>query len=159
MYCKECGKGIEDNSKFCLYCGSKVSIEKILEPPQEVEKILFPKCPNCKRDVTYTWKRCLYCGSELVPQKEPEKSYLIQCPKCKRDITRTSENCPYCSYLMRGPKIKDDDDDDDDENREFNFDTFQKGLAGCNKGLFQFGLAMTLLMALLGLLLYVLGII
>lgn len=38
------------------------------------------------------------------------------------------------------------------------FEEFEEGCSGCNKGLFQFGCAMTLLMALIGLLLFLLGI-
>lgn len=47
MFCKNCGKEIDDNSKFCQYCGAK-----IVEPNSKKEfvealnKIRY--CPKCK---------------------------------------------------------------------------------------------------------------
>ena len=40
MHCKHCGKKIEDDSKFCSFCGGKtLSIEENIENVQEEKKI------------------------------------------------------------------------------------------------------------------------
>lgn len=39
MYCKNCGKQIDDDSKFCNYCGTEQSINIYRESNSEKEKI------------------------------------------------------------------------------------------------------------------------
>ena len=38
MYCKNCGKEIADDSKFCQYCGTAQQQEQVNEPTQVVEQ-------------------------------------------------------------------------------------------------------------------------
>ena len=35
MYCKECGKEIDHDSKFCSYCGTKQSIQPTIEQRED----------------------------------------------------------------------------------------------------------------------------
>ena len=40
MHCKHCGKQIEDDSKFCTYCGGKISInEKAIQSQQITSQV------------------------------------------------------------------------------------------------------------------------
>lgn len=153
ILCPECKKEIDADSKFCSYCGHKI----IPKPPkiQEIPKPKrqLPQCPNCKRDVANTSEQCPYCGHKLIPKKPPEESYLIKCPNCSRDIVGTSVKCPYCGFRLKPLTFNEEVDKEKSA-----FEEFQEGCAGCNKSLFQFGCGMTLLMALIGLLLLVLGI-
>lgn len=51
MICKSCGKEIDDGSKFCPECGTKVILKKI--------------CPNCGTEVDFKQKFCSECGCSL----------------------------------------------------------------------------------------------
>jgi len=153
IQCPNCQKNIPDTSQYCSYCGYKTIPEKIQIAPQRIIERNLPQCPNCKKDVAYTSEKCSYCGYKLIPQNPPEESRLIVCPNCRRDIVRTSTKCAYCGFRLKQITYIEQKD-----KGKSSFDEFQEGCAGCNKGLFQFGCAMTLLMALLGLLLLALGI-
>ena len=51
MYCKQCGKEIDDDSKHCKFCGNYISEQKdevgILEPSKLVNKNINNKVINC----------------------------------------------------------------------------------------------------------------
>lgn len=153
IQCPNCKKDIDDASQYCSYCGNKLVSDKVEIEPQKNHNRNLPKCPNCKRDVAFTSEKCPYCGHKLVPQKPPEESRLIGCPNCGRDIVRTSTKCAYCGLRLKPTTYIEEEDEEKSK-----FEEFQEGFSGCNKGLFQFGCGMTLLMALLGLLLLALGI-
>lgn len=155
IQCQNCKKEIPTGSQYCSFCGHKIVSDNPHVIATKTEKRILPQCPNCKRDVAYTSEKCPYCGHKLIPQKPPEESRLITCPNCGHDIVRTSEKCGYCGFQLKTTKyIKGEEDEGKSK-----FEEFQEGCAGCNKGLFQFGCGLTLLMALLGLLLFILGII
>lgn len=153
IQCPNCKKDIDDASQYCSFCGHKVVNEKPKIVPQRIKERHLPQCPNCKRDVAYTSEQCPYCGYKLIPQKPPEESRLIGCPNCGRDIVRTSTKCAYCGFRLKPTTYIEEEDEGKSK-----FEEFKEGCSGCNKGLFQFGCGMTLLMALLGLLLFALGI-
>src|SRR5450759_1801136 len=148
MQCPNCKKEIPDTSQFCSFCGQELVPDKIQIAPKGIKERHLPQCPNCKRDVAYTSEKCPYCGHKLVPQKAPEEKHIIQCPKCKRDITNTSEKCPYCGYCLTPESFA-----EKEEMRESNFKNFGENLEGCSNGLFKFGCAWTLLVAIIGILL------
>ena len=50
MYCKNCGKEIADDSKFCQYCGTAQQQVQVNEPTQVVEQ---PKKKNKVRSTYY----------------------------------------------------------------------------------------------------------
>jgi len=153
IQCPNCKKDIDDASQYCSFCGHKLVRDKVEIVSQRIIERHLPQCPNCKKDVAYTSEKCSYCGYKLIPQNPPEESRLIVCPNCRRDIVRTSTKCAYCGFRLKQITYNEQKD-----KGKSSFDEFQEGCAGCNKGLFQFGCAMTLLMALLGLLLLALGI-
>ena len=39
MFCKECGKSISDDSKFCSYCGSRVEAPNKLETIEKLDSL------------------------------------------------------------------------------------------------------------------------
>ena len=49
MFCKECGKRIDDDSKFCSHCGTKKSVEQVTVNPLEGT----PKADNINKNVIY----------------------------------------------------------------------------------------------------------
>ena len=158
IQCPKCKKNIDDASQYCSYCGHKIVPDIVEIEAKKNRKRNLPICPNCEKEVAFTSEKCPYCGHKLVPQKPPEESRFIECPNCGRDIVRTSEKCTYCGFRLNPTAFREEDDDDNGDGKSM-FKEFQKGCSGCNKGLFQLGCGMTLLMVLLGLLLFLLGII
>lgn len=55
MYCKNCGKPIEEDSKFCKYCGLKIEVEKPKEAPSQRVYHSFSsiKLPKSEIEVEY----------------------------------------------------------------------------------------------------------
>ena len=61
MFCKNCGKQIEDNSKFCMHCGESLLItnnKKIIEGK-------IHKCPNCGEIINGFVLNCPSCNYEI----------------------------------------------------------------------------------------------
>jgi len=51
MKCIKCGKTIDDDSRFCHFCGTKQDREV--------------KCDNCGRSIEFNFKYCPECGEEI----------------------------------------------------------------------------------------------
>lgn len=69
MKCPECSKEINDNAKFCKYCGKKIEDNNtISEIPEEtiVEEPLFITCPNCGKEMQANKAFCTNCGNPLT---------------------------------------------------------------------------------------------
>ena len=66
MYCQNCGKEIEDHSKFCKHCGTKTITNG---------KISQNNCEVCGEKIPLGFKLCPKCGNPIE-----KKSYaLIGC--------------------------------------------------------------------------------
>ena len=68
MRCPGCSKEINDNAKFCKYCGKKIENNNpIFENSEEipVEKPLFITCPNCGKEMQADKAFCTNCGNPL----------------------------------------------------------------------------------------------
>ena len=76
MYCLNCGKEIQENAKFCVYCGTKVTNSKLTESKQTGPKFVAGICPNCGShlsiDASLEKAFCQYCGTEFLVAKDPE---------------------------------------------------------------------------------------
>lgn len=108
MYCSNCGKEINSNSKFCNCCGASVNIkenaleEKKEEIRNEVEmeelserKIVYDgkihKCPNCGDVVRAFDIVCPSCGFELSG-KEVSKTlqrFIEKVNECEQTISNS----------------------------------------------------------------------
>ncbi len=74
MYCKNCGKQIDENSKFCQFCGA--TVDGIGKPKAEQNQVsrksvfdgVVHKCPNCGQVLDSFTAVCPSCGYEI--QKE-----------------------------------------------------------------------------------------
>lgn len=71
MYCKNCGKKIEDDAIFCKHCGAKVKSgdSKI----KEVVDGEIHRCPNCGKELDAFVPICPSCGYELRGVKSGSK--------------------------------------------------------------------------------------
>ena len=98
--CKNCGKELPKDSKFCQYCGSN-EIETI-----ENKLIVFKKCADCGKKLPDDSDFCQYCGSkniDLVTQTESNevksnenKTVYKRCIDCGKELPQDSEFCQYC---------------------------------------------------------------
>ena len=60
MFCKKCGKQLNDGAKFCIECGAKISV------------IVIPTCMNCGKHLEEVAKFCDECGT-AVEYKQPKQ--------------------------------------------------------------------------------------
>ena len=81
MFCKNCGKQIEENTKFCVYCGAK-QVDTSTSDVQNgslqdqnfgnVEQNLDHArtntfyCTNCGKQIEKNTKFCVYCGAKQM---------------------------------------------------------------------------------------------
>lgn len=64
MLCNNCGKEINDNAKFCKYCGQPV--ENIQTVIQEEKQTIT--CPACGKEVNKENSFCTNCGAKMTEQ-------------------------------------------------------------------------------------------
>ena len=66
MYCRNCGKQIDDGVSFCPECGAKVGA------PAEQTQNDTPRvyCKNCGREVAANATLCPNCGAKIEPQNK-----------------------------------------------------------------------------------------
>ena len=62
MNCANCGKHVDINDKFCIYCGHSMehSVTTKDTTPKNDEI-----CPNCKAKVEIEDRFCIECGHNL----------------------------------------------------------------------------------------------
>ena len=66
MYCNNCGSKLDDNSKFCKECGTKVEKENNDNKTEVKEKKKeIVKCPSCGEILDSFVARCPSCGNEI----------------------------------------------------------------------------------------------
>lgn len=105
MYCKNCGKELPEDAKFCVQCG--IQVERKTIDVQNKEKAVFPFSYS-RRDFDYVYLKCTKCGEELFRPKnffkfsdDGDKVYLnysIICPTCKSTAPR------YSSFSKSNPE-------------------------------------------------------
>lgn len=64
MYCPNCGKKLDDNSKFCDACGTKV-IPDVPKAETIVKEGRLFKCPACGEPLPSNAIKCPACGFEI----------------------------------------------------------------------------------------------
>lgn len=66
-YCKNCGRELEDEVKFCPECGTFVGQQEMAkeEETQVVYEGVLHKCPNCGGTINAFETVCSKCGHEL----------------------------------------------------------------------------------------------
>ena len=94
--CPQCGYGNKINSKFCVKCGSSLTVKENLEASNIKEKY----CTNCgfKNDGDALF--CINCGNKLeeesrqtMPEPEPENIRMPE-PESEMLAEAISENIP-----------------------------------------------------------------
>ena len=74
MFCSKCGKQIEDDSAFCMFCGNQITpmiqnVKVIPEPEAVSSRTSYVgkvfRCPNCGGTVDSFSLNCPSCGIEL----------------------------------------------------------------------------------------------
>ena len=71
MYCRKCGKQIDDNSRFCSFCGEDLSSNAKTDQEEhgKKRKVVFDgeihKCPNCGEILDAFVTKCPTCGFEI----------------------------------------------------------------------------------------------
>lgn len=110
MFCRDCGKTIPEDSKFCMHCGTKIifveeipTISATPEPVLEREPSKINKvCPHCKHTNALKSEQidrksvlCTNCGEGLFPSE-----YTVKEPRhIARDDTNRSLKTPSKEYL------------------------------------------------------------
>ena len=63
--CKKCGKKLEAGNKFCMYCGTPVSVDN------NATTKATAVCSKCGRALQPGNKFCMYCGNRVEMQQPP----------------------------------------------------------------------------------------
>lgn len=115
MFCSECGKEIEDNAKFCKYCGAEI---KVTQSHQEIVNDINKKQPTLGESiiglvfiviVIFMFRSC-NTSSDNVPQISPEQkqermevtnNFMLEAQKgglvtnLKKECSEDGEFCSY----------------------------------------------------------------
>lgn len=84
-YCANCGNYVDDDVKFCGYCGAKIVANSI---PFTVPT--SPSQPAQSTNETTNKRKIVYEGE------------VHKCPHCGATLASFSKNCPDCGYEIRG---------------------------------------------------------
>lgn len=112
MYCKNCGKQIDDNSKFCQFCGATIAGEEKHEDEQSqaTRRAVFDgtihKCPNCGQVLGSFAAICPTCGYEI--QKEYDEKDAINVFAKKMISANSLEEKTNCIASFNVPNTKRD---------------------------------------------------
>lgn len=89
--CKNCGKQINADFKFCPYCESKIEEQNFSENNSN-EKV----CKNCGKTIKSDFNVCPYCGNKIENQTINENLNEKICKSCGKSINANFKVCPYC---------------------------------------------------------------
>ena len=90
MKCSVCDKEINDNARFCKYCGSKMegmNSEKTNSVLQE--GLAFIICQNCGKSINSTKSFCTNCGTSLKLNNEKADGHNVVVSK--KEVKRKSQ--------------------------------------------------------------------
>ena len=132
MFCTKCGKQIEENTKFCVYCGAKqvdTSASNVqntslqdqnlgnVEQNSGHTEIGSFHCTKCGKQIEENTKFCVYCGAKQrnssdsnvqnVSSQDQNFSNVEQnlnhtrtntfyCTNCGKQIEKNTKFCVYC---------------------------------------------------------------
>ena len=82
--CPHCGKPVEGDISFCMFCGGSLKIEPDI----------FVNCVNCGFKVKKGTAVCPNCGKD--PSKVVEPDTFINCVNCGAKVKKGTETCPSC---------------------------------------------------------------
>lgn len=95
MYCKNCGKEIQNDMVFCPVCGTKLKKETYSK-----QNNLFKICPKCKKQYLYDIDHCSECGysTDSYKQKIKNLAYEFNNDADKKNKHQPSNipKCPKC---------------------------------------------------------------
>lgn len=63
--CPNCGKKVNTGSKFCIYCGSPITV-----PVQTTEEVSGEVCKACGKPLEEGAAFCTYCGTAVEKETE-----------------------------------------------------------------------------------------
>ena len=89
--CKNCGKQINADFKFCPYCEAKIEEQNFIENNSN-EKV----CKNCGKTIKSDFNVCPYCGNKVENQIINENLNEKICKSCGKSINANFKVCPYC---------------------------------------------------------------
>ena len=69
MFCKECGKSISDDSKFCSYCGSRVEAPNKLETIEKLDDDVHGFEDHERREISRTTSQVAENGAKPINLK------------------------------------------------------------------------------------------
>ena len=102
LFCKNCGRELEDDSKFCPGCGMPIQKPKIIE---------VIKCRNCGSKIEDDNKFCPQCGTPILEsnikttENKKEKLDTFNCPVCRGILSSNTIKCPFCGNEIHNREV------------------------------------------------------
>lgn len=107
MYCKKCGKLLQDGAKFCPQCGEEITILKPdFNQYENIENSEYVKGEEESTEQTNSTVLTIEDNVEdekelqnenINTSKQNERNLVSKCPSCGNDIGYMS-TCPSCGY-------------------------------------------------------------
>ena len=70
MFCRNCGKEIDESVKFCKYCGVEIVVRG------ETSSTKRKNCPFCNKEISFDCEECPYCKRLLI-EKIPSSNQPV----------------------------------------------------------------------------------
>jgi len=105
MFCKNCGKELPEDSKFCIYCGTKVEAQTEEIKQEIIEENIVKEEENLvqKEVITETVVEENKNPFEMEEKIEPVVNLLpefIECSVCGAMVSSKLDNCTVCGALL-----------------------------------------------------------
>ena len=104
MFCKNCGKELEENAVVCSQCGALVEEAQVPQQTLDVEKPVEHKpatifCQNCGQEINANAAVCVHCGAwvngkPVTPVEQ--KPATVFCRNCGKEINEKAAICVHC---------------------------------------------------------------
>lgn len=103
MYCRNCGKKLDDDALFCDECGTKIKRQK----PSNDQTPTVQETSAIKEEPVKEVART-ESVEEIRPEQKranPKEGRLHKCPNCGELISFDDVKCPSCGYEIRDREV------------------------------------------------------
>src|SRR6185437_8457679 len=95
--CSHCGGDVNDNSPFCMHCGTPLTAANAQPTPTDAPA----SCPGCGSAVKPNAPFCEMCGAHITGQAAAAPAVAV-CPGCGQATNGNAPFCMHCGTRLQG---------------------------------------------------------